>query len=126
MPLKFSKPTLSRDGEYEMNWNTDINAAPKGEDVLVSIWALNRESTMLALGMQVFEPYEREQDDNDEDAEGGTWGEHNGDQGIWFWYCSHAEGQTHKDEIAAWAPAPDSYQPSPDDREHNEMPERAG
>ena len=100
------------EGNMTVQWNTDIDAAPKGgEDVLVSCWNLGRTGTRLMLGAQLFEPYERDPDDTDDDAQGGTWGEHEGKQGIWFWYLSDGEGQTDKTEIAAWAPAPESYLP---------------
>jgi hypothetical protein len=93
-------------------WNTDLNAAPKGVDVLVAVWTVSRTSTHVMLGMQLFEPCERDPEDTDDDADGGTWGELDGEQGIWYWHLSDGQGHTDKKEIAAWQPEPAPYTPS--------------
>lgn len=87
-----------------IEWNTDMMAAPRGEDLLVT------RDGVLDFGMLLWEPMEREPDDTDDDVD-GYWGEHEGAMGVWFWWTSDGDGYTDKKYITAWAPKPAPYAP---------------
>lgn len=86
-------------------WSTDIASAPRGVDVLVAMKTISGVGeAMSQIGMLIWEPSEREDDDTDDDCD-GYWGEHDGQMGIWFWHCN-SDGYTAKQHIAAWRPMP--------------------
>ena len=93
-------------------WNTDLAAAPRGVDLVVSVWSADRRTCSIDMGMQVYEPYEWE--DGEEsgvlgDTE-GTFDVHEGQRVCWYWLVG-CDGYVDKKEIAAWQPAPAPYTP---------------
>lgn len=97
----------------EFNWRTDLDAAPKGEDVIVAIWNSARTATTVEMGAQVYEPYEWEEGEESGaigDIE-GTFATHDRQKVVWFWIVG-SDGYTDKKEIAAWMPAPPPYVPA--------------
>jgi len=75
------------------DWNTDLDAAPKGEDLLVAMWGYGSDrimrSSILNLGILLFEPNDEGQSERD------------GEKGDWVWNID-GDGWTDTEEIAAW------------------------
>lgn len=93
-----------RDGE----WNTVLEQAPRGEDVLVAMRTYSSKGECSTqIGMLIWEPCEKEPDETDADIE-GYFGEHDGQMGIWYWHCGE-DGYTDKKYLAAWRPMPPSF-----------------
>lgn len=90
------------------DWNPDLTAAPKGEDVLVAVETLGETGECLTqIGQLIWEPVEREPDDTDEDDE-GYWGVIDGRTGIYYWHTND-DGHVPKHWLKAWRPLPAPY-----------------
>lgn len=81
-------------------WSTNMTAAPRGEDILVTI------NGRVDVGQLIFEPYEREDDDDEPDC--GYWGDINGMSGMWCWHVGCDE-YVDKKWLTAWAPLPAAH-----------------
>lgn len=93
---------------HACDWSTDLAAAPRGEDVLVAIKTISGEGEALTqIGMLIWEPYAREDDETDDDCD-GYFGEHSGEMGVWYWHCGE-DGYTDKKHIAAWREMPPAF-----------------
>jgi hypothetical protein len=95
-------------------WNTDIDAAPRDVDLLVTLWNADRTDTcgFVEMAKQLYEPYEWEEGEESGafgDAQ-GTFDIREGKKVVWHWYVGN-DGITCKKEIAAWMLAPAAYKP---------------